>query len=764
MLRPAELAAQTIRERRTLLEKIGRALSEEAVESGSMGLAFSGGGIRSATISLGVAQALAHKGRLLDFDYCSTVSGGGYFGSFLGSLFLPNEARGPEPQTINDDELKRQADFAVRVLTDKSADTETTILMDDGSSISARHPVRWLREHSRYLAPDGASDYLAGATYVVRNWLAMIYVFALPVALFSTLAIALSLALVAPPAGGDFNPLKEAVHTKVDFAQIAGVLRTPVTAKPPLPTPSKEPAKSASQNDAAGSAKSGGGLRDALYLKPKSPEPCKCEDRKTDPIVGTLLSPLWFVVGVLAYITLSLWLAFWFTEYLSDQGSRLKYLLQNEASRLDSPWLGRLASILFSTKARLFYATAGILGLGAAGLLYWTALHQVVTLATLDHPLDHLVEGTGILILLSCLNCAIATAWILRKGQKSRDKSITKGNAFTAEIRRVLTRSSAMSVGGTLILAALAAIDSLGLTAYAKIVALAERTEGGDFLTALIAAVPLSLAPFGAWVINKLPHWFGGSDGKAAQLLGRNVWTVALFAAITLYGLLAVAVHVGLQYLFFEGKQWAVPGYDINDIKTVVGLPFWTTISFVFLAIALVTRFTGASTGFINLSSLHGLYATRLTRAYIGASNIARLESAANSQVHTISIKESDPGDQIPIRTYQTIRTAAPIHLVNVTLNETISQERSQLLERDRKGVPLVFAPEGILIEAKRKETADSYFSWDAVREHAVESLSVGQLCAISGAAASTGMGSKTTLGGALALSFGNIRLGVDFC
>lgn len=48
-----------------------------------VGLALSGGGIRSATFSLGVIQALAHRGLLQKVDYLSTVSGGGYIGSAL---------------------------------------------------------------------------------------------------------------------------------------------------------------------------------------------------------------------------------------------------------------------------------------------------------------------------------------------------------------------------------------------------------------------------------------------------------------------------------------------------------------------------------------------------------------------------------------------------------------------------------------------------------------------------------------------------------
>ncbi len=50
-----------------------------------LGLAFSGGGIRSATFNLGVLQALSELKLLKEFDYLSTVSGGGYIGSWLSA-------------------------------------------------------------------------------------------------------------------------------------------------------------------------------------------------------------------------------------------------------------------------------------------------------------------------------------------------------------------------------------------------------------------------------------------------------------------------------------------------------------------------------------------------------------------------------------------------------------------------------------------------------------------------------------------------------
>src|SRR3954447_14789003 len=48
-------------------------------------LCISGGGIRSATFALGALQGFAKLGLLEQFDYVSTVSGGGYIGSWLSA-------------------------------------------------------------------------------------------------------------------------------------------------------------------------------------------------------------------------------------------------------------------------------------------------------------------------------------------------------------------------------------------------------------------------------------------------------------------------------------------------------------------------------------------------------------------------------------------------------------------------------------------------------------------------------------------------------
>ena len=57
----------------------------EWLKNDLVGLAFSGGGIRSATFNLGILQGLAKLGLLKYVDYLSTVSGGGYIGCWLAA-------------------------------------------------------------------------------------------------------------------------------------------------------------------------------------------------------------------------------------------------------------------------------------------------------------------------------------------------------------------------------------------------------------------------------------------------------------------------------------------------------------------------------------------------------------------------------------------------------------------------------------------------------------------------------------------------------
>ena len=130
--------------------------SAPSTKLGLVGLALSGGGIRSAIFSLGVIQALAKHGLLKAVDYLSTVSGGGYIGSCLSSL-LNDQHVGPDQERFP---LQYQ--------------------------VGTQEPlaVGQLRQGARYLAPGGLLDQLRIPALMLRGVLSNLLIFLFLVLLF----------------------------------------------------------------------------------------------------------------------------------------------------------------------------------------------------------------------------------------------------------------------------------------------------------------------------------------------------------------------------------------------------------------------------------------------------------------------------------------------------------------------------------------------------------------------------------------------------
>ncbi len=86
-IRRAELAS--LKERRQQVDlPTNQLTAEPGKPTDTVGLALSGGGLRSACFSLGIVQALFQTGLWRFVDYLSTVSGGGYIGGFLSSYVI----------------------------------------------------------------------------------------------------------------------------------------------------------------------------------------------------------------------------------------------------------------------------------------------------------------------------------------------------------------------------------------------------------------------------------------------------------------------------------------------------------------------------------------------------------------------------------------------------------------------------------------------------------------------------------------------------
>ncbi len=160
---------------------------EVSPDLGHVGLALSGGGIRSATFNLGVLQALAKLKLLYKFDYLSTVSGGGYIGSWLAAWI---KRRGFA-------EVNRQLD--------------SDWVAHEGREAP---PIQFLRDYSNYLTPRlgalSADTWAMIATYLRNTLLNLTIV--IP-ALAAALLVPRLFALLAPWLG----IVGDAAHSLVPF-------------------------------------------------------------------------------------------------------------------------------------------------------------------------------------------------------------------------------------------------------------------------------------------------------------------------------------------------------------------------------------------------------------------------------------------------------------------------------------------------------------------------------------------------------------------
>jgi hypothetical protein len=243
--------------------------------------------------------------------------------------------------------------------------------------------------------------------------------------------------------------------------------------------------------------------------------------------------------------------------------------------------------------------------------------------------------------------------------------------------------------------------------------------------------------------------------GDPAQYL----WPRKTDALVSVQASTSAAVVVAVH----EAAQPTPPEPSSN------GMPkdwLWGTL----IAGLLLTAAFGHTIPFLNLSSQQALYGGRLTRAYLGASNPRRWNGG-------VSVAELVPGDQIELDAYQPDAKGGPLHLLNVTLNETVSG-RSQIEQRDHKGMSMAVGPSGVSVGPAdhalwtaggrgRKlstlgvaATSAARAVFPAMAEFNVERLDLGGWVSVSGAAFSPGLGAKTSVGLSLLLCLANVRLG----
>jgi len=666
-----------------------------------VGVGLSGGGIRSATFALGVFQAMARKrGLLRQIDFLSTVSGGGYFGSFFGRLLTRDYVKTAD-------------------------DVERVLLGEEKPQV-----VGFLRENGRYMSPNGAGDSLLFGAAVLRNWVSVNLVLGLFIlALFLGLQSLRSGLEVFLGEQDRFLPPMADQNALIWWSPLIWLpLVTFVFAAFPIGWAYwlVEPESRA--------IKEGAGEKDA--------------PREVSAIPPVAALALVFVV--------SLWLA----VSLRDQAN------------MAAPW-GALAAVAFLT------------------FIVW----KIAPRSLPDkQPMD-----------------------AERRSDSERDEVVYRNRKMDQALYRnrglrnrlSLWLTTALVV--TALLLALALVDSLGQSVYAV---LAGDSSVRAWLTALVSSLGAlsALSAFG----RRLSLFFSNRSGAKGGRPSLPLKLIASVAALLLVLLLLVSLDLtshaiawggGVpkgaparllkkakdEHVYVEVRGRATPaGVDLrlrdgesddasgpkaagnrDPLLVLVGFASTLLLSILF----------GQTWPFVNRSTQQPLYGARLTRAYLGASNEKRWEGT--------NITETVEGDDFDLARYwpPPAQNGAPIHLINVTINETIDGQ-SQVQQQDRKGIGLALGPWGLSAGVKHHvvlplgdekkmlspEDKPVFAIYPASPDFRVfdykiqegenrprftgEMLPLGTWVSISGAAFSTGTGMNTSLGLSLLTGFGNVRLG----
>lgn len=257
-----------------------------------------------------------------------------------------------------------------------------------------------------------------------------------------------------------------------------------------------------------------------------------------------------------------------------------------------------------------------------------------------------------------------------------------------------------------------------------------------EIIRSKIESLPAFLALIGtavtyaANIINKRIDFIT----KNRDLLIKILATVGIFCLTVFWYYLAVYLHDALS-----NKHIHLPlSLEISQ--------YWFLVLIIFLA--LITA--AYHTQFVNLSSLQTFYTAKLIRAYLGATNLRRATQSASED--SLYVSEPIKGDDFSLDILR--GSLAPFHIINVTVSQTTSAmksddgfvENNSIVLRDRKGRPLAVTPYANYLEGRKHRES--------------EKLKMGQWLGISGAAFSTALGRKTTLGLSLLMGLANIRLG----
>ena len=698
-------------------------------------LCLSGGGIRSATFSLGVLQGLAQHGQLRRFHYLSTVSGGGYIGSWLTAWFQREQQRLGAGATADD---ARESVIG------------TLAAVGAGQAVEPL-PLQRLRAYSNYLSPVRglSADFLTLLAIYLRN-LALNWMVLLPVLVAVLLVPRLHLAVLqaVPPAAWVLTAVAVAAVLCVGLtiAFMASDLPAPASRGSDAKAPPRDLRRPPASEFTVGATVP---LVLAAVLLAWLGAWLSVSSPASDGWRGWLQNPAHHVSGPL---------------WAMGLGAALHVIGGLFGSHLLRPWRNAVAGQRQATlPVMLAVLLSGAVG---GGLLWWLLSLAIQNGAALQ-------AGMGWYATLA-LPCLLVVFWA------GLTALIALSRRFGTEDDREWWARSAGSWLGVGLLWSLLAMLVIQVPVWLLSIEWLQTPAGAKSAGAGAAALGV-LTSVAGYLSKQGPVLKKRAEGLASALglrlldLAAAVFILALLVALNLgvssllqrldpevatHTLAADTVAYGraCQGLKAEAKQAVDVCADarlnpVTQAQAHYGLalqhvaPQWPLFGIVLLGAvsAIVSWLIGTNT-----FSLHGLYGNRLVRAYLAASR-----SASRRQPHwftgfdpddNLAMADTDPG---AVKPGASPRSKPLFPVVNVALN-MVAASGKRLEWQQRKAALFTISP------AFCGSPETGY-----VRStHYVGGISLGRALTLSGAAASPNMGYNSSPLVTFVMTLFNVRLG----
>ncbi len=719
------------------------ALPQRAHARQLAGLAFSGGGIRSATFNLGILQALAELRVLRKFDYLSTVSGGGYIGAWF-SRWLDRE--------------KGDIGKLEKALTPGAP----------GAPHAEADEVKFLRQYTNYLTPRtglfSADTWALLATYVRNTTLNLAILVALLTAVMVLPRLLVALIVEVPASiGGQSTPWAFPAIAVLCVLWSVGMIAANLASRP-------DPGEThALFRQSQGSV--------ILFIVlPLMVAGCcgsialwDLRDTISTGVHALLRAPSldnpllpWILGTGLAYF--GAWALGWGGAQFHNARLHKAKAAATPASNQAQQRADLVRRVLSDGVGHLLCAVVA-LGLGTLAVLATTTwLNGLLDQGDTAPDMTVLVVAFGMPILLSMFGFTMVLCVGL-VGRRYSDRS-----------REWWSRQSGWT---TIIVSGWVALVAVSLY-VPGVLAWMNAQLLGPWLSALLASGWIGTTAAGLLVGNSKAT--GASMANAngrPQVSTRLEWLAGLAPGVFSIGavcLLATALHHVLRALS------TMPGTPVSehmpfaaalaryDMQTLAST--WQML----VVVGLVLLAAGMLLAWridVNKFSLHMMYRNRLVRAYLGASNVDRtphpftgFDPGDDLQLEKLLKKDDDPAVAAVLQ--------RPYHIINTTLNLVNGKE---LAWQSRKAAGFAFTPAFCGFELPRmanpggaplaQESLRGCFrhtsDYTAPPRGTMEEeagVQLGMAMAVSGAAASPSMGFHSSPPLAFLMTLFNVRLG----